>query len=70
MRDNYTCCDCGKKSCKGEKVYLNAHHKIPFSEDINLRFDVDNGVTLCIDCHKLIEKEKMKGNNRGKRIYK
>jgi len=47
-RDNYTCQDCG------EKGYLHAHHIIPFSQDYSKAFDLENGKTLCVDCHEKI----------------
>lgn len=46
-RDNYTCQHCGKH---GEK--LNVHHLYNYAEYICLRLVVENGVTLCEDCHK------------------
>jgi len=46
-RDGYACQDCGASD-----EYLNAHHLVPISEDISKALDVDNGVTLCIDCHQ------------------
>lgn len=58
---------CRSRSEKGKYVYLNVHHIIPFSENKNLRFDINNGETLCKECHKKIESERMMGNFYGKR---
>lgn len=51
-RDNYTCQDCGAKSGNGKEVILNADHIKPWALFPELRFDLNNGRTLCIDCHK------------------
>jgi len=50
-RDNYTCQNCRAHSGNGKAVYLHAHHIYPFAKYPEKRFDVNNGLTLCIDCH-------------------
>ena len=51
-RDNYTCIWCGLHTGNGKAVVLNADHIKPFAYYPELRFAIDNGRTLCIDCHK------------------
>lgn len=48
-RDNFSCIKCGKK--RNSETMINAHHLNSFKNNIEARFDVDNGVTLCEDCH-------------------
>lgn len=50
-RDDYTCQMCGDRGSKGHKVILNAHHIVKYSVNKELRFVVDNGITLCEKCH-------------------
>lgn len=47
-RDDYTCQDCSERGGQ-----LEAHHLVTVAESYDLIFDVDNGRTLCIPCHKL-----------------
>lgn len=45
-KDGYVCRCCGKNSG------FNAHHLNGYNWDKEHRFDVNNGITLCEDCHK------------------
>lgn len=49
-RDDFTCQACGEREGK----YKEAHHIKPWAKFPLLRFVVDNGVTLCNDCHREI----------------
>jgi predicted HNH restriction endonuclease len=48
-RYNNTCATCGVK----EKS-LHSHHIVPWSEDELLRYESENGVALCKNCHSII----------------
>lgn len=48
-RDRYTCTTCGSKN------RLHSHHIIKWKDDETKRFDVGNGLTLCISCHMRLE---------------
>ena len=61
-RDNYTCQCCGKRG-NGE---LHAHHIYGYAEYTDLRTDVDNGVSLCEECHKRYHKQYGYTNNNYK----
>lgn len=49
-RDNFKCQLCGNTGRN-----LEAHHIKEVCNNPNLIFDVDNGVTLCHECHKLTD---------------
>ena len=51
-RDAYACVLCGIKSGNGKAVYLQADHIKSFSKYPELRLNIDNGRTLCVDCHR------------------
>lgn len=46
-KDWYTCQCCGKH----KNINKHAHHLIGFADNEDLRYDVDNAITLCEDCH-------------------
>jgi len=47
VRDDWTCRNCLKRGGK-----LQAHHILPFAKFPELRFAINNGITLCKECHK------------------
>ena len=50
-RDDYRCISCGERG----GLYLHADHIFPFSQFPRLRFDINNGRTLCRNCHRKTE---------------
>lgn len=62
-RDNYTCCKCNKHTTS-----LCAHHLDGYHWCKEKRFDLDNLVTLCINCHKLFHKKYGNNNNTKKQF--
>ena len=49
-RDNHTCVICGDYQSQ-----LNADHIKPWFKYPDLRYEINNGRTLCVDCHKKTE---------------
>lgn len=72
-RDNWIC-----QKCKQPKKYIHAHHIKSFSEIINKNniksvddaikceelWDINNGLTLCKDCHRLTDNYAKWGKNK------
>ncbi len=51
-RDNYTC-----QICLVRGGHLNAHHIFNWKDNLELRVDLNNGITLCKKCHKIFHKK-------------
>ena len=59
-RDNYTC-----QTCEQYGGTLHADHIERWADNEELRYDVDNGRTLCVACHYYVTfKKKMKPGQR------
>lgn len=54
-RDNWTC-----QTCNIRGVYLEAHHIKSWAKYPEFRYDLENGVALCKECHKLTDNYKNK----------
>ena len=59
-RDKYVCQHCGARNGFGKTVYFQAHHIKHFAKFPELRYELSNGITLCLPCHKVVHKSKKK----------
>ena len=57
-RDEYTCQICYKTNCA-----LAVHHLNGYNWDVENRYNPDNGITLCEECHKDFHKQYGRGDN-------
>jgi len=57
-RDKYTC-----QVCNQIGYDLNAHHLENYADNPELRITLENGITLCEDCHKDFHHKYGRGNN-------
>lgn len=55
-RDHYTCQECNHH---GQNKEMIAHHIIPWSKSVGLRFVISNGITLCRPCHCAFHKPRI-----------
>lgn len=58
IRDNFQC-----QNCKNSHTSLNVHHIFNWNQYKDLRFNVNNGITLCSLCHSTFHKKYNKQNN-------
>jgi len=58
-RDGWKCRHCGATG------RLHAHHIKPWKTHPELRFDLDNGLTLCVPCHEQVHKRTFPAWVRG-----
>ena len=63
QRDRFTCVMCQYRSCKSRDIA--ADHIKPFSLFPELRFDVNNGRTLCVACHRSLPTSRRNNLRKG-----
>ncbi|MGB7923429.1 MAG: HNH endonuclease signature motif containing protein [Pyrinomonadaceae bacterium] len=80
-RDSFTCVQCRRPRTKGHRYIIHVDHIIPLSEIIkrdeiktledalqcSLVMDINNGRTLCIDCHRQTDSWLNNGLNKKNR---
>jgi len=66
-RDHYTCQKCIRRS---GGVYLVAHHITNFSKNLDKRINMENGITLCKECHMEFHNRYGRNKNNLEQIKK
>lgn len=64
-RDNWICQKCKKRGGK-----IDPHHIQNFAQFSELRFAIDNGITLCRNCHKEFHKKYGQRNNTKEQLIR
>lgn len=64
QRDNYTC-----QICKVRGGNLHAHHLNGFTNFPNLRYDLNNGITLCVEHHTEFHRQYGLRNNTAEQFH-
>lgn len=59
-RDEWKC-----KHCSRSDIKLDTHHIVPWKEAEYLRYDLNNGLTLCCSCHAKLEGFKIGHFSKG-----
>jgi len=67
-KDHYTCQCCGATSGYGRTILLHAHHIKNWKDNPDDRYDVENGITLCDECHYKFHSEYGKRDNTKSQI--
>lgn len=62
-RDSFIC-----KKCNIHPKYLECHHILNWKDNVSSRYDVDNGITFCRDCHIEFHRIYGKKNNNADQL--